>query len=359
MPEPRGDQLDFAALLPGVGVFGGVRRFLEVGNALVRRGHRYVLYHPSGTPPDWLPFAGETRPLAALPQATPDVLICGEPSLLPPFEAATARAKIFYCVLEKLPDERRIVRHPGWTIAVNSTGLAQRLWRRHRVRAQPAIGGIDLDLFHPSGPPRPTRPEPVRLLVYGRLSRRRKGTDLAIHAAEMLSRRLASRYPAWGGALAHPVQLVLFDHVGAGNETDPRPRLQSRIPTEFHLNLSQPDLAALYSSCDIFISAERRAGWNNTVAEAMACGIPVVCTRSGTRDLATHLETAWVVPLRHSWFLAKGLRALTQSPDLRARLSRGAATRIRNFTWEQVADGIEIAARRALSLTSAGNAPAV
>src|SRR6188474_260100 len=119
MPEPRGDRLDFAALLPGIGVFGGVRRFLEIGNALVRRGHRYVLYHPSGAPPDWLPFGGETRPLASLPQARPDVLICGEPSLLPQFEAATASAKIFYCVLEKLPDERRIVRHPDWLIAAN------------------------------------------------------------------------------------------------------------------------------------------------------------------------------------------------------------------------------------------------
>ena len=41
--------MDFGALLPGMGVFGGVRRFLEIGNELIRRGHRFVIYHPEGT----------------------------------------------------------------------------------------------------------------------------------------------------------------------------------------------------------------------------------------------------------------------------------------------------------------------
>ena len=78
--------LDFGALLPGVGVFGGVRRFLALGNALVARGHRFVLYHPEGTAPGWLRFAGETRPLAALADAEHPVLLCGEPALVPDFE---------------------------------------------------------------------------------------------------------------------------------------------------------------------------------------------------------------------------------------------------------------------------------
>jgi glycosyltransferase involved in cell wall biosynthesis len=307
-----------------------------------------VLYHPDGGKPDWLPFAGETRPLAALAGARHRVLLCGEPSLLPQFEAAAADAKLFYCVLEKLPQERRIVRHPGWTILVNSTGLAERLWRRHRVRAVPAIGGIDLQLFHPQGPERPLRPEPLRVLAYGRLSRRRKGTDRVVRAAELLARRMSRRYPAWAGTLAHPVQLVLFDHVGPGNETDPRTALHTTLPVEFHLNLPQAELAALYTTCDVFVSAERRAGWNNTVAEAMACGVPVVCTTSGTRDLAVHRDTAWVVRWRHPWFLAAGLAALARDRELRTRLRRQALERVASYSWESVADRVESTARQRL-----------
>ena len=241
MSESGGERFDFGALLPGVGVFGGVRRFLEIGNALARRGHRFVLYHPEGTRPDWLPFAGEVRPLRDIGSSRHDALLCGEPSLLEQFERAAARLKLFYCVLEKLPDERRIVRHPGWVVLANSSGIRDRLWRRYRVRAEDAVGGIDLALFHPAETTRPQRPVPLRVLVYGRLSRRRKGAAIAARAAERLAAGLRDRVP--GGAGPHPVQLVLFDHVGPGNEQDPRSSLRCTIPHEFHLNLPQPELA--------------------------------------------------------------------------------------------------------------------
>ena len=345
MNGPR--PLDFGALLPGVGVFGGVRRFLALGNALVARGHRFVLYHPEGTPPGWLAFQGETRPLAALLQAEHQVLLCGEPSLLPAFESARARLKLFYVVLEKLPDERRIVRHPGWVILANSSGIRDRLARRHGVHAEEAIGGIDLELFRPSAAPRTGGPPaPLRVLVYGRLSRGRKGTLLAVRAAERVARRLRATAPAGSGG--PPLQLVLFDHVGPGNERDPRADLATGLPCEFRLNLSQPELAALYSSGDIFLSAEKRAGWNNTVAEAMACGVPVVCTPSGTRDLAIPMETAWVARWRHPWFLARGLDALASQPELRARLAEAALDRVAHFTWNRLGERVEQIARARL-----------
>lgn len=347
MPEPARPRIDFGALLPGVGVFGGVRRFLEVGNALVRRGHRYTLYHPQGTRPDWLAFAGDVRPLAALPDAAHEILLCGEPSLLSDFEAASARLKLFYCVLEKLPHERRIVTRRDWIPIANSSGIRDRLRRRYGVVAEDAIGGLDPELFRPTGPPRPRLPEPLRILAYGRLSRARKGTALVAAAAARVARQLGQRAPAWAGTLAHPVQLVLFDHVGPGNERDPRPDFESPVPVEFHLNLSQPALAALYASCDLFVSAERRAGWNNTVAEAMACGLPVVCTASGTRDIAIHGETAWVVRARHPWFLARGMRVLARDAALRERLRSAARTRVLHYTWDRVAERIESIARGA------------
>jgi glycosyltransferase involved in cell wall biosynthesis len=352
-------RLEISALLPGVGVFGGVRRFIELGNALVRRGHRYVLYHPDGTRPGWLEFAGEVRPLAALHRSTHQVLLCGEPSLLPEFERANSSCKLFYCVLEKLPDERHIVRHAGWTILANSSGIRERLWRRYRVRAEDAIGGINLQMFHPVEGARQRAGESFRVLAYGRLSRSRKGTALAVRAAEILARRLSRRFPAWGGTLAHPVQLVLFDHLGPGNEADPRGLLRTRIPCEFHLDLPQDRLAELYSSCDVFVSAERRAGWNNTVAEAMACGVPVVCTSSGTRDQAVHRDTAWVVRFRQPRFLAAGLAALQCDPALRESLRRAALLRVSTLSWDRLAARLEAISQARLdpSLTAPEGSP--
>src|SRR5258708_36069603 len=55
-----------AAILPHLGVFGGIRRYLSLGNEWVQLGHHVTLYTPAGAPPGWMPFAGEVRPWDAI-----------------------------------------------------------------------------------------------------------------------------------------------------------------------------------------------------------------------------------------------------------------------------------------------------
>ena len=339
------DRLDFGALIPGIGVFGGVRRFLEIGNELVKRGHRFVLYHPNGDRPEWLPYHAEVAPLQQAEKSRHQILLCNDPTMLDYFERLPADLKLFYNVLEKIKHERRILTSPDWTILANSTGIQQRIWKKYRVRAEPVIGGLNTQVFHPQERPAESR-DMFRILVYGRVSRRTKGVPLCIHAAEAFARKVAP---------STKVQLVLFDHVGPGNERDPRDQVQTSLPLEFHINCSQEELAKLYSSCDVFLSAERKAGWSNTVMEAMACGIPVVCTRSGTIDLARHLETAYVVRWRHPWFLERGVRKLHGDQQLAERLRQAALRRAESFSWEHVVDQLEDVVRRRLAISSAPN----
>jgi glycosyltransferase involved in cell wall biosynthesis len=329
---------DFGALLPGMGVFGGVRRFLEIGNELIRRGHRYVIYHPEGRRPDWLRFAGEVKPLADLQGNRHQILLCNDPPLLEDFDRAQADLKLFYCVLEKLRDEREIVTRPGWTILANSTGMRDRLWRKYHVRAEPVIGGVNLEVFRPGD--EQAGEGGYRVLTFGRMSRRTKGADQVVRAVEAFAR---------GGA---GVKLILFDHVGFGNERDPREGFRCEVPHEFILNPTQEELAGIYRECNVFMSAERRAGWSNTVAEAMASGLPVICTSSGTRDLAVHKQTAWVVPWRHPWFLTRGLRALHQTPELGQELRQNALRRVQQFSWPRVVDQLETVVREKLGAAS-------
>jgi glycosyltransferase involved in cell wall biosynthesis len=319
-----------AVLLPGVGVFGGVRRFLEVGNELVRRGHDVTVYHASGEPPDWMPFLGRVEPLQSLEGSRHDVILCNDPPLFHRYGGVPAKLRIFYFAAERIPDERRIVRS-GWTLVANSESMFRYLRRRYGVQAQRAVGGINLEVFRPLAVERD--PQEFRVLCFGRRSRRSKGVDLVRRAVEGFAARLPRKR-----CDAQRVKLVLFDHVGAGNERDPREGFESTVPCEWHLNRPQEELASLYSSCDVFVNAERKAGWTNTVAEAMACGVPVVCTRSGTLDLARHRETAWVVPLRHPWFLRRGLRALYENPQMVAAMREAARQGVQRFSWKGVTD---------------------
>jgi glycosyltransferase involved in cell wall biosynthesis len=122
---------------------------------------------------------------------------------------------------------------------------------------------------------------------------------------------------------------------------------RSRCRTEWALDPTQDELRALYGAADLFVSAERRAGWSNTSAEAMACGAALVCTRSGTEDFAENGVTAAVARWPWTWLLARRLAPLLLDPE--AWLGRGEEERIAEFTWERTADRIERALVEALA----------
>jgi glycosyltransferase involved in cell wall biosynthesis len=345
--------MKIAALLPHVEVFGGVRRYIEAGNALVRRGHRFVLFTPTGQQPDWLEFGGDVRPFEAIPGEEFEIGLCSEYSILPQFERLTAGAKFFYFVLEGHKKEKEIARQKYHFLG-SSEGICRRIERKYKVPCFRAPGGINPEIFFPL--PRPGAPQPLPgekpapplsgasrpgrdlcILSYGRIFRKRKGIRLVIKATGMLSRK----YPH--------LRLILFDSLVGEDRRDPRPLIRTRVPYEFHLNLPQDRMAWLYSQADLFVSAERRAGWANTAAEAMACRVPVVCTPSGSRDFAVHNETALVVPFAHPFFLRRQIKRLIEHPDLRERLAEAGYRKIAGFTWDALAERLESIFRSVLT----------
>ncbi|MGH7680924.1 MAG: glycosyltransferase [Candidatus Eiseniibacteriota bacterium] len=324
--------LRLAVALPHLGVYGGIRRFLELGSVWSSRGHRVALLTPgaAGRPRPWLPFSGETGSLDALRSERWDAVLSPDPDLFLAVEAKGA-LRVFYAVLEGAPRARDAWARADLVLA-NSAGIRRHLARRG-VRAVDAAGGVNPERFHPDDPDlrlaRATLGAPVQALVYGRTSRARKGSWMAARAVEAASR-----------ATGVPVELTLFDAPPEGAETPSLPRPLS-IPTRWVLRPSQEELRGLYASADIFVSAERRAGWCNTAAEAMACAAAVACTRSGTEDFAIDGVTAAVAPVPWGWILSRRIAGLLRDPDRRRRLAeRGRAT-ISEFTWERTADRIE------------------
>ncbi len=322
--------MNIAAILPHVEVFGGVRRYIELGNALVRRGHGFTLFTPEGAPPAWLPLAGAVRPFSELGNGTFDVGLCSEYSILEHFDRLRARQKFFYFVLEGHKREREVARRDLRFLG-NSEGICRRMESRYRITCHRAPGGVNPAIFHPLDPSeREARTDgEFRVLVYGRIYKHRKGVDAALRAVEGLFRTRPG------------LRLILFDSLVGKDRIDPRPLVRTRVPVEFHLDLPQDRMAWLYSRGDVFVSAERRAGWSNTVAEAMACGLPVVCTPSGTRDFALDGRTALVVPRSLAFLIRRRLRKLMDDGALRNRLADSGRAKIVEFTWDLLAARLE------------------
>jgi glycosyltransferase involved in cell wall biosynthesis len=320
--------LKLGTLLPHVQIFGGVRRYIEIGNELTRRGYQFTIYHPDGTPPSWIRYDGQVKPLSQVAEELNDIVICGEPALLPYLDKAFCKRRIFYIVLEGIQYEREIVTCGRYLIMVNSGGLFRRLKKRYGIVPIDAIGGINLEQFHPV-PEKKILDGSIRILCYGRSSRKRKGTHLVVKAVESLSQKYQN------------LEFLLFDSATDGNSENPRRTPNIKCPRRYIVNLPQAEMAGLYSSADIFVSAEKRAGWSNTTIEAMACGVPVICTKSGTTDFAIHNETAYVLPFRSTFFIKRAIERLISDEGLRHKLSENGHQKTAEFSWEILCDKLE------------------
>jgi glycosyltransferase involved in cell wall biosynthesis len=342
--EPRGDsrggrpgeaassRLRIAIALPHLGVYGGIRRFLELGRVWTERGHEvaYALERRDSAETPWLAVPGAVGPIESLDRGGFHAVITPDPALLARAGAPGA-LRVFYAVLEKAPGEREAWRSADLVLA-NSAGMGAYLAKRG-VEAVDASGGVNTSFFHPPSPdPRRGNPagrDPLCVLVYGRVSRRRKGTWTAARAVERAARSTGRR-----------VELVLFETPQPGEVAPALPSALA-IPHRWVLRPTQEELRDLYGSADVFVSAERRAGWSNTAAEAMACGAAVVSTRSGTEDFAVDGDTAAVTRWPWTWTLAGKLAPLLRDPARRIAIAERGRARISEFTWERTADRIE------------------
>lgn len=340
--------MKIAALLPHVEVFGGVRRYLEIGNELAKRGHSFVLFTPKGERPGWLEFIGIVKPFEAIEGDHCDIGLCSEYSILPHFERLKANAKFFYFLLEGHKREKEVVRK-NYLFLGNSEGLCRRIERKYGIRCLRAPGGINPEIFYPLqkdfSAPNKTPVNEFKILSYGRIYKKRKGVHRVIKAVEKLHRK----FPR--------LRLIFFDSLVGEERLDPRLLIKTPVPYDFHLNLPQSRMAWLFSQADLFISAERRAGWANTAAEAMACRLPVVCTPSGTRDFAFHGRTALVVPYACPYFLRRQIKRLLLDGDLRSHLAQAGYAKIREFTWEALAARLEAVFQAVLNQAGAPPSP--
>jgi glycosyltransferase involved in cell wall biosynthesis len=322
-------------------VYGGIRRFLELGEVWTRRGHEVAVLAPDvRNERPWVAYSGAILPLAQLPLGSWDAMISPDPALFLACRAPGA-LRVYYSVLEKAPGESKAIRAADLVLA-NSAGMRRYLSRKG-VAAEDAAGGVNVGWFRPPDPdPRAAKgTAPLSALVYGRLSRRRKGTWVAVRALERAA--LRSRVP---------VHVTLFDSPPDGAAPSLPGTL--RIPHRWVLNPTQRELADLYGEADLCVSAERRAGWCNTAAEAMACGAAVVCTRSGTEDFAIDGVTAAVSRWRWTWALSRAIEPVLRDAGRRRALAAKGTAKIQEFSWERTADRIERALEARMGRRSLG-----
>jgi glycosyltransferase involved in cell wall biosynthesis len=319
--------LTIGVILPHTKIFGGVKRFLEIGNILVDKGHRFIIFTPEGAAPSWFTFRGEIKTLIELQHVSFDALFATEMEYLNDLKTANAQIRIYYAVLERR-QIKKVLKEKDIHIFANSTKLYNYLGGDSNPRLVKAIGGIDLQKFAFRRKPEATKNDAFVVMVYGRFYRKKKGTLLVVRACERLFRK------------GYNIKLQLFDSPIDEVSRKKVRNFKTTVPFEFFVDYPVQQIANLYYKADVFISAERNAGWCNTGAEAMACGTPLIATTSGTTDFLIDNKTGIVV-WRFSYFIERAIKKVYEDAAFRNAMLVPARKKIEEFSWERLSSTIE------------------
>jgi glycosyltransferase involved in cell wall biosynthesis len=102
--------------------------------------------------------------------------------------------------------------------------------------------------------------------------------------------------------------------------------------------LDEQGLTSFYAGVDLIVHTESFAGWANLAAEAMAAGVPLICTPHGTLAFAENDKTAIVIPDATPASLIAAINKLRSTPELANILALAGRTRIQPFSWTTYAD---------------------
>ena len=212
----------------------------------------------------------------------------------------------------------------SWVIAASQASRAHLI--RHGVgpeRVDVIPYPIDLDRFRPAV----DRPAERRILALGRLDPRKR-IDLLVEAV-----RLLSDEPVGVDVVGRPAYVRGWDRLVTGAGAPQRISYRPQVP--------QSQAATLLRRATALVQTSENEEFGHAVAEALACGVPVVVgPTNGTREYVP--EDAGVVFASYTPpAVAEGLRAvlrLAQDPGTRAACRRAAE---RSFDVATIAGQVE------------------
>jgi len=161
----------------------------------------------------------------------------------------------------------------------------------------------------------PNQREPKSILFMSS-SLRIKGTSDAIAALEVVHAKYPDIHVCSFGTCMRPSKL-------------PKWISYYRSPTKKQLRL-------LYNKAAIFLGTSWTEGFGLTIAEAMACGCAVICTRNGGYQAISHEDNSCIVPIQRPDLLAEQVIRLLEFPMFRIQLAEaGIRTILQDFSLEK------------------------
>jgi glycosyltransferase involved in cell wall biosynthesis len=174
--------------------------------------------------------------------------------------------------------------------------------------------GVDTEFWRPGL--KKKRAGPLRFIYAGHLSVR-KGIPQLIEA--------------WEKAALADAELEL---VGPWQLADGKRRVL-RANILYQQPCSSEMLRSRYQAADVFVFPSFFEGFGLVLVEALACGLPAICSESTAGPDVLTESCGRLVPTGNLEALVEGLRWFDRNRDLLPQMSRAARTRAEHCTWKQ------------------------
>ena len=142
--------------------------------------------------------------------------------------------------------------------------------------------------------------------------------------------------------------------IAAGDDSPDAFRERARslaISERCRFEPSREDVLDFYAAADLYVSPSREDSFGLPVAEAMACGLPVITSVfAGVSSLLHDGEDSFILrDPQDSLTLARLIRMLCEQPELRSRMGQAAARASREWTWDRNATAVFQLLQKALA----------
>lgn len=224
--------------------------------------------------------------------------------------------------------ERSTYRNSDAVVVQSNYGAEalSKLFGVDRSKVHVCYCGVDVEEFSPrvgrEGGGR------INLLFVGVLEKRKGLEYLLLAMKRILEREPRARLAVVGGGPRRRALEELAKGLGISGSVS----FEGFVPEE--------RLRLLYGSADIFVFPSLMEGFGMVLAEAMACGLPIVACRASAIPEVVG-EAGVLVEPRSPGAIAEAVLMLIKDEELRARLGREAGRRARErFTWDRVAERV-------------------
>lgn len=111
---------------------------------------------------------------------------------------------------------------------------------------------------------------------------------------------------------------------------------------KFYKKQPQSKLSAFYNKADIFVLFSLEEGLSMVQIQAMACGLPVICTyNTGGSEIVDHGVNGYILPIRDINLLKKKILILYKNRSLLKKMKHNSLIKAqRFFSWELYGDKI-------------------